>query len=131
MIKIIKGKMHNRLCAKQLHLKYFREPLFSENVGILAFLKISHFPFWFPTLKGSIREWEGNGKNPFPKFGNGKGIKKKHSRNSGTGREWKNPFPKFGKGNQRLSFLGMDGNGNSRSPLLYTFTFFVASRWIT
>ena len=24
----------------------------------------------------------------------------------------KNPFPKFGNGNQRLLFLGMDGNGN-------------------
>ena len=97
----------------------------AENVGILASLKISHFPFWFPTLKGSIREREGNGKNPFPKFGkgrewkksipkiweregneknpfpkfgNGKGMKKIHSRNSGTGREWKNPFPKFGNG---------------------------------
>ena len=23
-----------------------------------------------------IREWEGNEKNPFPKFGNGKGMKK-------------------------------------------------------
>jgi len=34
-------------------------------------------------LKGSIREREGNGKNPFPKFGNGKGMKKIHSRNSG------------------------------------------------
>ena len=118
----------------------------AENVGILASLKISHFPFWFPTLKGSIREREGNGKNPFPKFGNGKGMEKIHSRNSGTGREWKNPFPKFGngkgmkkihsrnsgtgrewkksipeirEGNQRPPFLGMTGNGNSRSPLLY------------
>ena len=118
----------------------------AENLGILASLKISHFPFWFPTLKGSIREREGNGKNPFPKFGNGKGMKKIHSQNSGTGRERKNPFPKFGsgkgmkkihsrnsgtgrewkrkksipeirEGNQRPPFLGMDGNGNSRSPL--------------
>ena len=56
----------------------------AENVGILASLKISHFPFWFPTLKGSIREWEGNGKNPFPKFGNGKGMKKSIP----TFREW-------------------------------------------
>ena len=64
-----------------------------------------------------IREREGNEKNPFPKFGNGKGMKKIHSRNSGTGREWKNPFPKFGKGNQRPPFLGMTGNGNSRSAL--------------
>ena len=118
----------------------------AENVGILASLKISHFPFWFPTLKGSIREREGNGKNPFPKFGNGKGMEKIHSRNSGTGREWKNPFPKFGngkgmkkihsrnsgtgrewkksipeirEGNQRPPFLGMTGNGNSRSPLTW------------
>ena len=30
-----------------------------------------------------IREREGNEKNPFPKFGNGKGMKKNHSRNSG------------------------------------------------
>ena len=132
----------------------------AENVGILASLKISHFPFWFPTLKGSIREREGNGKNPFPKFGNGKGMEKIHSRNSGTGREWKKsipeireregnekkPFPKFGngkgmkkihsrnsgtgrewkksipeiqEGNQRPPFLGMTGNGNSRSPLFF------------
>merc|ERR1712155_147732 len=66
-----------------------------------------------------IREREGNEKNPFPKFGNGKGMKKIHSQNSGTGREGKNPFPKFGKGNQRPPFLGMTGNGNSRSPLLW------------
>ena len=33
----------------------------------------------------SIREWEGNEKNLFRKFGNGKGMKKIHSRNSGTG----------------------------------------------
>ena len=133
----------------------------AENVGILASLKISHFPFWFPTLKGSIREREGNGKNPFPKFGNGKGIKKSipkfrkregnekknHSQTLGMGREWKNLFPKFGngkgmkkihshnsgtgrewkksipeirEGNQRPPFLGMTGNGNSRSPLADT-----------
>ena len=74
-------------------------------------------------IKKSIpkfREWEGNEKIPFPKFGNGKGMKKIHSQNSGTGREWKNPFPKFGKGNQRPPFLGMSGNGNSRSPLLFS-----------
>ena len=23
-----------------------------------------------------VQEWEGNGKNPFPKFGNGEGMKK-------------------------------------------------------
>ena len=49
-----------------------------------------------------VQEWEGNGKKPFPKFGNGKGMKKKHykirewegnkkiySQSSGTGREGK------------------------------------------
>ena len=74
-------------------------------------------------IKKSIpkfREWEGNEKIPFPKFGNGKGMKKIHSQNSGTGREWKNPFPKFGKGNQRPPFLGMTGNGNGNN-ILFTF----------
>ena len=32
-----------------------------------------------------VREREGNEKNPFPKFGNGKGMKKIHSHNSGMG----------------------------------------------
>ena len=41
-------------------------------------------------------------------------MKKKHSQNSGTGREWKNPFPHFGNRNQRLSFPGTAGNGNRR-----------------
>ena len=35
----------------------------------------------------SIREREGNEKKTFPKFGNGKGMKNKHSHNSGMGRE--------------------------------------------
>ena len=34
-----------------------------------------------------VREREGNGKNQFPQFGNGKGMKKIHSHNLGTGRE--------------------------------------------
>ena len=47
-----------------------------------------------------VREWEGDGKNPFPKFGNEKGMKKSipiirewegnekiYSQNSGKGRE--------------------------------------------
>ena len=34
-----------------------------------------------------VREQEGNGKKQFPKFGNRKGMKKKHSENSGMGRE--------------------------------------------
>ena len=59
-----------------------------------------------------IREREGNGKNTFPKFGNGKGVRNSHSHNSGMGREWKKnipiirereenekkTFPKFGNG---------------------------------
>ena len=81
-------------------------------------------------IKKSIpkfREWEGNEKIPFPKFGNGKGMKKIHSQNSGTGREWKNPFPKFGKGNQRPPFLGMTGNGNGNIIL---FIFGIFSSWV-
>ena len=35
----------------------------------------------------TIREREGNEKNPFPQFGNGKGKKKTHSHNLGKGRE--------------------------------------------
>ena len=51
-----------------------------------------------------IREREGNGKNPFPKFGNGKGIKKTHSQNSGTGRELKKNIPKIRErgGNKKI-----------------------------
>ena len=53
-----------------------------------------------------VREREGNWKNPFPQFGNGKGMKKNipkirewegnekiYSQNSGTGREWKKSIP--------------------------------------
>ena len=35
----------------------------------------------------TIQEREGNEKNPFPQFGNRKGIKKTYSHKSGTGRE--------------------------------------------
>ena len=44
-------------------------------------------------------------KKTFPTFGIEKGMKKKHSRISGTGI-------------RRLSLPGTDGNGNSRSPLV-------------
>ena len=37
------------------------------------------------------------------------------------GRERKNPFPHFENRNQRISFPGRDGNGNSRSPLFRFF----------
>ena len=51
-----------------------------------------------------IREREGNWKNPFPKFGNGKGMEKIHSRNSGTGREWKKSIPEIREreGNEKI-----------------------------
>ena len=49
-------------------------------------------------MEKEVREREGNWKNSFPQFGNGKGMKKNHSQNWGMGREWKNLFPKFGNG---------------------------------
>ena len=36
------SKMHNRPCAKQLHLKYFRDPLFSETEA--KFVRFGNFP---------------------------------------------------------------------------------------
>ena len=58
-----------------------------------------------------VREREGNGKNPFPKLTNGKGMKKTFPKfGNGKGMKksipkiWeregneKNPFPKFGNG---------------------------------
>ena len=46
------------------------------------------------------REW----KNPFPQFGNGKGMKKTHFHNSGTGREWKKSIPEIREreGNEKI-----------------------------
>ena len=118
----------------------------AENLGILASLKISHFPFWFPTLKGSIREREGNGKNPFPKFGNGKGMKKIHSQNSGTGREWKKFIPEIreregnekihsqssGKGIRGLHSWEWPGTGTGMGIIFYSLFwifFFLALPW--
>ena len=71
-------------------------------------------------------------KKTFPKFGNGKGMKKIHSRNSGTGREWKKsipeireregnekkPFPKFGKGIRGLHSWEWPGKGIPAHPCL-------------
>ena len=91
----------------------------------------------FPNGKGlkksitKFREWEGNEKIPFPEFGNGKGMKKVHSQNSGTGRDWKNPFPQFGKGNQRPPFLGMTGNGNGNNILFTFLDFFLPGSTLT
>ena len=52
-----------------------------------------------------IREWEGK-KNLFPKFRNGKEIKKKHFQNSGMGREWKKSIPiiREREGNEKIPF---------------------------
>ena len=71
---------------------------------------------------GTGREW----KNPFPKLGSGKGMKKTYSKNSGTGRALKRSIPKireregndkikfphFGNGNRKLSFPGRARNVN-------------------
>ena len=50
--------------------------------------------------------------NDFWGFGNGKGIEKAHSRNSGTGRELKKPIPEIREweGNEKISFPKF-GNG--------------------
>ena len=47
-----------------------------------------------------IREREGNEKNPFPQLGNGKGMKKIHSHNSGMGIRGyhSQEFPRTGTG---------------------------------
>ena len=69
-------------------------------------------------MKWRIWEWEGNEKYPFPQFGNGKGMKKKTFPNSENRKGMKKKtFSKLGNGNQRLSFSGMDGKGNSCLPL--------------
>ena len=50
--------------------------------------------------------------NPFQQFGNGK-VKKKE-----ITKVWERKGNEnIGNGNQRLSFLGRDGNWNSHSPL--------------
>ena len=51
-----------------------------------------------------VQEQEGNGKEPFQKFWYRKGMKKKHSQNSGTGKNEREPFPKCrsGKGMKNI-----------------------------
>ena len=51
-------------------------------------------------------------KKTFPKFGNGKGMKKSIPKIREREGNKKNPFPQFGNGNQRLSFPRIPGNGN-------------------
>ena len=57
-------------------------------------------------LHFGVREREREWIIPFPKIGNGKGIEKTHSLNSGTGREWKKNIPKIGEweGNEKIYF---------------------------
>ena len=63
-----------------------------------------------------VQEGEWKRKNPFSKFGNGKGMKKNipiireregNKKSIPIIREWESE-----------AFLGMDGNGKSRSPLV-------------
>ena len=56
-------------------------------------------------------------KKTFPKFENGKGMKKSIPKIREREGNEKNPFPKFGKGNQRLSFprIPRNGNGNEKN----------------
>ena len=102
---------------------------------------------WKAAYESALRDsMTGVSGNDFWGFGNGKGIEKAHSRNSGTGRELKkpipeireregngkNPFPKFGNGkgmkkiHSRNSGTGREwknpfpkfGKGNQRPPFL-------------
>ena len=67
---------------------------------------------WAGVNGNDIREREGNEKKTFPKFRNGKGMKKAIPKiRERVGNE-KNTFPQFGNGIQRLSFPRIPGNGN-------------------
>ena len=67
---------------------------------------------WAGVNGNDIREREGNEKKTFPKFRNGKGMKKAIPKiRERVGNE-KNTFPQFGNGIQRLSFRRIPGNGN-------------------
>ena len=53
---------------------------------------------WLAFSKQPSLDWNENpgvSGNDFWGFGNGKGIEKTHSLNSGTGREWKKNIPKI------------------------------------
>ena len=52
-------------------------------------------------------------------------MKKKHSQISRREREWKKTLSKVGNGNQRLSFSGIDGKGNTCSPQSTLMLFFL------
>ena len=65
-----------------------------------------------------IREREGNGKNPFPKFGNGKGMEKIHSPNSGREGSEKKPFPKFGNGKGMKKIHSRNSGRESEASIL-------------
>ena len=85
------------------YIYLFREML--RNLKILS--GISHcnpIPVLIPVCEIAISGMEREWKKSIPTIGEREGNEKK-------------PFPYFGNGNQRLSFWGKDGNGNSRSPL--------------
>ena len=65
-----------------------------------------------------VREREGNWKDPFPQFGNGKGMKKNHSQNSGIGKGMKKSIPKIGEreGNEKNLFPEF-GNGKGMKKI--------------
>ena len=79
---------HSLTPCLNLPLQYWLKRNEEEAYSIGSLLSLTIFQF--PSVKWQIREREGNEKNPFPLFGNGI---------------------------QRLSFPGMDGNGNSRSSV--------------
>ena len=73
-----------------------------------------------------VREREGNGKNPFPKLGSRKGMKKTYSKNSGTGRALKRSIPKIREweGNDKIHShilgTGIGGYHSQEEPGTWT-----------
>ena len=69
---------------------------------------------WHLGVRGREQEWI----IPFPKFGNGKGIEKTHSLNSGMGREWKKTIPKIQEweGNEQSIPKTKEREGNEKNP---------------
>ena len=118
----------------------FRTPIFIlyEMYRKLKMLEYKHL-LKSPIFPFDSRLWKGQ-------FGNGKGMEKIHSRNSGTGREWKksipeireregnekNPFPKFGKGIRGLHSWEWPGTGTGMGIIFYSLFwifFFLGLPW--
>ena len=81
----------------------------AENIGSLVSLTIFQFQF----VKLQIREREGNEKKTFPKFGNGKGMKKSIP----IIWEWELEAFILGNGREREFPLTPVLSGNSEIPL--------------